>query len=129
VGETAGWIYNLIGQMANATGPHKLYSVWADPMEQARAELTEEMLRQWAKDEVLPKLAKVDWELIFNLDETSDAPRTEAKRKKVISTQPVNTIYTSAREDGHILWFLPSPSKELASGRLLLCPQSQFTTS
>ena len=60
------------------------------------------MLRQWAKDEVLPKLAKVDWELIFNLDETSDAPRTEAKRKKVISTQPVNTIYTSAREDGHI---------------------------
>jgi len=45
----------------------------------------------------LPKLAKVDWELIFNLDETSDAPRTEAKRKKVISTQPVNTHFSKGR--------------------------------
>jgi len=26
----------------------------------------------------------------------------EAKRKRVISTQPLDTIYTSIREDGHV---------------------------
>jgi len=81
------WISDLIGGMETTTGPHKLYSVWADPIERARADVTEEMLREWAQTEVEPKLGKVDWELIFNLDETSDQPRMEAKRKRVISTQ------------------------------------------
>lgn len=97
------WVLNWVEQKANSPSP--LFMVTAKPLEKARATVTVEQLVQWA-DEVRPRLEGIDPRFCFNIDETSDQPRSEAKAKTVVSTSNVGTIYEVTRAAGHVTYLV-----------------------
>src|SRR5690349_9933464 len=79
-----------------AYGPTPLCLATTKALEDVRAVVTAEQLREWSA-QVRPELEGIDRRFCFNVDEISDQPRSEAKPKTVVSATNVPTIYEMAR--------------------------------
>lgn len=90
------WILKWVNRSQTDRKP--LFCVRAQPMEPPRARVTSEMLLNWADKDLIPNLPNFHPCLFFNFDETSDAPRRDARIKRVISTKEFETTYVSQRE-------------------------------
>jgi len=78
-----------------------VHLAFAEPMEQARRKVTEELLKGWG-NEVAKLLGqnedKISYELFFNMDETGDEPRAAAKAKKVVTFLTGRQTYRADRQ-------------------------------
>jgi len=114
-----GWLQKFIKSESS------LFVVAAEPLETARADVTDEQLKENAK-ELEEKIKKAHPELVMNMDETGLDCKKDTEKIKVVST---HNECTNRIEANHIL--LLCPQLELLGGaclfsssskRCLLCP-------
>jgi len=93
------WVSSWVKSLSST--PFPLYIVNAFPLDSSRAGVTSEQMRTWAAM-TTPLLDDIHPSFCFNVDESSDQPRAEAKIKRVVSTKAADTTYEVTRADGHV---------------------------
>ena len=70
----------------------KISTTTALLLESERANITVDQLKNWSKD-LIEHLKKYDYRLIWNWDESSDAPKSISKKQVYVSKQDQKSLY------------------------------------